>query len=97
MASAAAAAPLKQLAAISTAYPAACLKFMECSWYLGVSGNDRKAIPSARVDAVRQSADILVAKAHFGVKRFSNIDVRTAPSLFSENKLVCGKYCALFG
>jgi hypothetical protein len=70
---------------------------MECSWYLGVSGNDRKAIPSARVDAVRQSADILVAKAHFGVKRFSNIDVRTAPSLFSENKLVCGKYCALFG
>jgi hypothetical protein len=43
------------------------LKFIECSWYLGVSGNNGKAIPAGRVDALRQSADILEAKADFGV------------------------------
>ncbi|MFL6718580.1 MAG: hypothetical protein ACJ8G3_19690 [Burkholderiaceae bacterium] len=52
------------------------MKFIECSWYLDVSGSSRKAIPAARVDAVRQTADILEAKAYFGVERFSDSGAR---------------------
>jgi hypothetical protein len=67
------------------------LKFIECSWYLGVFYDSRKAVPSARLDAVRQSADILEAKAHFGVERFSGIDARAAASLACVNRLACKK------
>ncbi|MFS0755953.1 hypothetical protein ABC383_14825 [Noviherbaspirillum sp. 1P10PC] len=67
------------------------MKFIECSWYLGVSGISRKAIQAARMDAVWQSADILEAKAHFGAERFSDARARTAPAPAGASTSVCKK------